>query len=87
MIKKYKTDFFPFTGSVEANTQKEDEYYPGGILNAPFNKNNNTLYKKVYWSSEYIRHSLKKFIYYTTNSISCQSIFKRKSGICFRKRV
>ena len=34
--------FFPYTGSVENNTKKDDDLYPGGILNVPFGvKNNN----------------------------------------------
>ena len=28
--------FYPYSGSIETNTQKEDEIYPGGILNIPF---------------------------------------------------
>ena len=34
--------FYPYTGSVETNTHKESDLYPGGILNVPFGvKNNN----------------------------------------------
>ena len=34
--------FYPYTGSVENNTHKESDLYPGGILNVPFGvKNNN----------------------------------------------
>ena len=34
--------FFPYSGSVDTNTKKDDEIYPGGILNVPFGvKNNN----------------------------------------------
>ena len=36
--------FYPYTGGLENNTQKEDEIYPGGILNIPFGpKNNNPM--------------------------------------------
>ncbi len=28
--------FYPYSGSIETNTQKDDEIYPGGILNIPF---------------------------------------------------
>ena len=34
--------FYPYTGSVETNTNKESALYPGGIMNVPFGvKNNN----------------------------------------------
>ena len=41
-IEEDPKTFFPYTGSVETNTKKDDEIYPGGILNVPFGvKNNN----------------------------------------------
>ena len=33
--------FYPYTGGLENNTTKEDEIYPGGILNIPFGPKNN----------------------------------------------
>ena len=41
-IEEDPKTFYPYTGSVETNTNKESELYPGGILNIPFGvKNNN----------------------------------------------
>ena len=42
--------FYPYTGGLDNNTPKEDEIYPGGILNIPFGtKNNNPLeYRNVF---------------------------------------
>ena len=33
--------FYPYTGGLDNNTPKEDEIYPGGILNIPFGPKNN----------------------------------------------
>ena len=42
--------FYPYTGGLDNNTQKDDEIYPGGILNIPFGpKNNNPLeYRNIF---------------------------------------
>ena len=42
--------FYPYTGGLDNNTPKEDEIYPGGILNIPFGtKNNNPLeYRSIF---------------------------------------
>ena len=42
--------FYPYTGGLDNNTVKEDEIYPGGILNIPFGpKNNNPLdYRNIF---------------------------------------
>ena len=34
--------FYPYTGGLDNNTPKEDEIYPGGILNIPFGPKNNS---------------------------------------------
>ena len=44
--------FYPYTGGTDNNTQKNDEIYPGGILNIPFGpKNNNPMeYRNIFVS-------------------------------------
>ena len=44
--------FYPYTGGTDNNTQKNDEIYPGGILNIPFGpKNNNPMeYRNIFTS-------------------------------------
>ena len=44
--------FYPYTGGNENNTQKEDDIYPGGILNIPFGSkgNNPNEYRSVFRS-------------------------------------
>ena len=37
--------FYPYSGSAETNTSKEDEIYPGGILNIPFGFKSNYSYE------------------------------------------
>lgn len=46
--EKNKNKIFHYTGSVETNTKEDDEYYPGGILNVPFDKSNNIDYCSVF---------------------------------------
>ena len=33
--------FYPYTGSIETNTKKDSDLFPGGILNVPFGPKNN----------------------------------------------